>query len=72
MAVFATVCKSEARRVVEPRTQPLELRVWLARRDAPHKAAQVVEPVPDALRRLHFRVAPQALEVDTSTLGGSR
>lgn len=62
------------RQVVEPRSQDLELRVWLAGRNEPEVATQVVDPVPDALRRIHFRVAANApiVQVDDSTLGGSR
>ncbi len=62
------------RQVVEPRTQDLELRVWLNGAPEPTVVRRIVEPVPDALRRVHFRVATNEpiVQVEESTLGGSR
>jgi hypothetical protein len=60
------------RRVLEPRTQDLTMKVWIAGRPEPLDLAHAVEPVPDALVRLHVELSSgDEPRVVQTTLGGS-
>ena len=62
----------ELRRVAEPRTQNLEVHVWLAGRSEPVRCVQAVAPVADALVcvRLDLDGAKAPIRVQQTTLEG--